>query len=485
VVSANQALASSAQQVATAQHDMQAAQEAVTQANLALQQAQFAVTQAQEAAKQASQAYTQAQANATTTTDGNSAAAAKNRDTIEQLYEKNLAVYGPTIAAAQATEQQGNAAGFTAGQVDQVISSLGGLNGRTSYFGVVGQPSVDLSQLINAAEGQGLDPRSLGFTSAQIGNARADVPMGGSYAAGGAAGGGLAVVGEQGREVVQGPDGSARVVGLHGPEVVDLATGSTVMPAANSEAMLMHYASGGIIGANVELGEIGGMFDAARNAYMTLGGHNLPNLPSSNPPPPTIPTGHIAGGVSGSRAQNEAIMQQVFASMFGWTGQQWSDAYTLEMMEAGFNNTAQNPTSTAYGLGQFLDGTWASYGIPKTSDPTLQSEAMGRYIESRYGSPAGALSHENAFHWYAAGGPANGLVGINDGGPEAVRLPNGSTVMPAANTAGMSQGGELNISLTVNFAGDTETPMATWFMRAVRTGQIQLSANGQHVRVGG
>ena len=478
VVSANQALASTSQQV--------------TQAQEAMQNSQFAVQQAQQAAHQAQTAYSDAVANATTTTDGNSLAAARNRDTIEQLYEKNLAVYGPTMAAAQATEEQGKQAGFTAGQVDQVITSLGGLSGKTAFFGIVGQPSVDLSQLINAAQAQGLNPASLGFTSSQIGladalNQRNPGSGGGgsSYAAGGPAQGGPALVGEQGREIVQQPDGSARLVGQHGPEIVDLMTGSTVMPAANTAGMLPAFASGGVVGANILLGEVGGMFEAARDAYSMFGAQNLPNLPSSNPPPPTIPTGHMAGGVSGSRAQNEAIMQQVFATMFGWTGQQWADAYQLEMMEAGFNNTAQNPTSTAFGMGQFLDGTWASYGIPKTSDPTLQSIAMGRYIESRYGSPAGALAHENAYHWYAAGGPANGWVGINDGGPEAVRLPNGSTVMPAANTAGLMQGPQdIRVQLEIVFGGDTDTMMATAFMRMVRSGQVQLRANGAPVRVG-
>ncbi len=93
--------------------------------------------------------------------------------------------------------------------------------------------------------------------------------------------------------------------------------------------------------------------------------------------------------------------------------------------ESGFNNVAQNPTSTAYGIFQFLNGTWASYGIGKTSDPGLQSVAGLRYIASRYGSPAGALAHENAYGWYDKGGMASGKgwMGKNTIHPERILSP--------------------------------------------------------------
>ena len=76
----------------------------------------------------------------------------------------------------------------------------------------------------------------------------------------------------------------------------------------------------------------------------------------------------------------------------------------LIMQESGFNNTAQNPTSTAYGIFQFLNSTWAAYGVPKTSNPQLQAVAGARYINARYGDPIGALAHERAFNWYDQGG---------------------------------------------------------------------------------
>ncbi|MFD2090907.1 transglycosylase SLT domain-containing protein [Blastococcus deserti] len=68
--------------------------------------------------------------------------------------------------------------------------------------------------------------------------------------------------------------------------------------------------------------------------------------------------------------------------------------------ESGWNPNAQNPTSTAYGIPQFLDSTWASTGIAKTSDGYRQIDAGLIYIEDRYGSPCAAWSHSQSKGWY-------------------------------------------------------------------------------------
>ena len=71
---------------------------------------------------------------------------------------------------------------------------------------------------------------------------------------------------------------------------------------------------------------------------------------------------------------NQAIAHRAMARHpFG--EQHWSPLYKLVMSESGFSNTAQNPSSTAFGMFQFLDGTWAGAGVAKTSDPWLQSVA--------------------------------------------------------------------------------------------------------------
>jgi hypothetical protein len=83
-------------------------------------------------------------------------------------------------------------------------------------------------------------------------------------------------------------------------------------------------------------------------------------------------------------------------------GVKWDDTQVMAMTrlcwrESRYNPMLQNPNSTAFGLYQFLDSTWADYGIQKTTDPLLQTIAAVRYIKSRYGTPKDAL----AFHLVA------------------------------------------------------------------------------------
>ncbi|WNV73798.1 transglycosylase SLT domain-containing protein [Geodermatophilus sp. DSM 44513] len=82
------------------------------------------------------------------------------------------------------------------------------------------------------------------------------------------------------------------------------------------------------------------------------------------------------------------------------SAEQFSCLEELWGKESGWNPNAQNPTSTAYGIPQFLDSTWKSTGIAKTSDGYRQIDAGLVYIENRYGSPCGAWSHSQAKGWY-------------------------------------------------------------------------------------
>lgn len=223
--------------------------------------------------------------------------------------------------------------------------------------------------------------------------------------------------------------------------------------ASKNLGLLNHinkFADGGVVdsvGANAGLSTMGMDFTAGVDALGIMGIKAPAGLPAYvAPATPTASSGGSSGAVPAvpsSRAANEAIMQGVFSSMFGWTGQEWADAVTLEMMEAGFNNTAQNPTSSAFGLGQFLDSTWAGYGVSKTSDPTQQSIGMGRYIKARYGDPVGALAHENAYHWYESGGylmPGATAAANGTGKPEMVLPPSMTSTMEALDSA-VSSGG--------------------------------------------
>jgi hypothetical protein len=106
------------------------------------------------------------------------------------------------------------------------------------------------------------------------------------------------------------------------------------------------------------------------------------------------------GATTANLSGNKKIVNMV-ASTYGWgSGAEWDALVWVINHESGFRNTAQNPTSSAYGMFQFLDGTWASVGGKKTSDPTTQAQLGMKYIKSRYGDPIKAKSFWQSHNWY-------------------------------------------------------------------------------------
>ena len=72
----------------------------------------------------------------------------------------------------------------------------------------------------------------------------------------------------------------------------------------------------------------------------------------------------------------------------------------LIMLESSWNPDAQNPKSTAYGLGQLLDQTWDLVGIEKSADYRIQLIASHKYVMDRYGSWVKALEFRKANGYY-------------------------------------------------------------------------------------
>ena len=148
--------------------------------------------------------------------------------------------------------------------------------------------------------------------------------------------------------------------------------------------------------------------------------------------------GRSLGGYTGSGPQVgnlgpvQALVEALAAGNYGWTGRQWTALYNLIMGESGFNPAAQNPTSSAYGIFQFLDATWAGVGARKTSDPYQQTLAGLRYISARYGNPVGAYGAwlSRSPHWYGSGMPPTvfdrpTLIGVGERGAETVSVTRG------------------------------------------------------------
>lgn len=170
-----------------------------------------------------------------------------------------------------------------------------------------------------------------------------------------------------------------------------------------------------------------------------LSGYTNPSGKGGKAPKP----GNTGAG-SNTASQNQAMARNIITQLpfaHGWNqGTEWSSLLSLWNQESGWNNNAQNPTSTAYGIAQFLDSTWAPYG-PKTSDAATQIRYGLEYIRDRYGDPNKAWSHEISNNWYADGTTSAkpGLAVVGERGPEVVALSGGQQIISAAQTAKMMQ----------------------------------------------
>lgn len=96
----------------------------------------------------------------------------------------------------------------------------------------------------------------------------------------------------------------------------------------------------------------------------------------------------------------EQIAQQMLGQ-FGWSSSQFSCLQPLWARESGWNVTAANPTSGAYGIPQALPGSqMSSAGADWQTSAATQIRWGLTYIQGRYGSPCGAWAHEQADGWY-------------------------------------------------------------------------------------
>lgn len=80
-------------------------------------------------------------------------------------------------------------------------------------------------------------------------------------------------------------------------------------------------------------------------------------------------------------------------------GGQWTYFDEIIYRESRWKSDAQNPTSSAYGLCQFLSATYKQYG-GKTNDPYKQIDMCIEYIKDRYGTPKKALYFHQKNNYY-------------------------------------------------------------------------------------
>jgi Transglycosylase SLT domain len=100
----------------------------------------------------------------------------------------------------------------------------------------------------------------------------------------------------------------------------------------------------------------------------------------------TAPAGRAFGPGNLQQAANRAAAKLGLPVSWVQSPALWS----LLKRESGLNPGASNPSSSAYGLFQFLNSTWASTGYRRSADPYVQFLAGLTYIRRTYGSPARA-----------------------------------------------------------------------------------------------
>lgn len=89
---------------------------------------------------------------------------------------------------------------------------------------------------------------------------------------------------------------------------------------------------------------------------------------------------------------NKVLAERYARAGWGWDKRERACIYTLFMAESKFDHLADNPRSSAFGIGQVLK--------EKSREPAIQILHAYKYIKHRYDTPCRALNHHNRKNWY-------------------------------------------------------------------------------------
>lgn len=119
---------------------------------------------------------------------------------------------------------------------------------------------------------------------------------------------------------------------------------------------------------------------------------------------PLAATDSVANGYTRTEDVKDLDPRSVARALisdFGWSSDQFGCLDSLWTRESGWNVTADNPSSSAYGIPQALPGSkMASAGADWQHNPVTQITWGLGYIQDRYGSPCGAWGHSESHGWY-------------------------------------------------------------------------------------
>jgi hypothetical protein len=95
------------------------------------------------------------------------------------------------------------------------------------------------------------------------------------------------------------------------------------------------------------------------------------------------------------------IARQMMLATYGWADDQFTCFDKIISQESGWNVSATNKSSGAYGIPQALPGSkMASAGADWQTNPATQIKWALGYVQSRYGTPCQAWSFKLAHGWY-------------------------------------------------------------------------------------
>ncbi len=113
------------------------------------------------------------------------------------------------------------------------------------------------------------------------------------------------------------------------------------------------------------------------------------------------PAGEVETGSKDLADSDPRDIARALLGEFGFSSDQFGCLDSLYTRESGWNPTADNPSSSAYGIPQALPGSkMASAGADWATNPVTQIRWGLGYIQDRYGSPCGAWAHSESVGWY-------------------------------------------------------------------------------------
>lgn len=103
-------------------------------------------------------------------------------------------------------------------------------------------------------------------------------------------------------------------------------------------------------------------------------------------------------GPTGGSSDWERRARQYFTNQEGYSPQEWNAVDSIIERESGWDPSAVNNSSGAYGIPQILPSAHPNAGLQ--NDPMGQIRWLANYLEERYGGPMQALAFKDREGWY-------------------------------------------------------------------------------------